>query len=861
MKSSKVIVPLFDHPTPLNSSSSFSTSTPNLFSIDSNNKTTENTLKEEESGDQELQNTSFQSPKIENKKKKAPKKKILSYAIFYPDLPGMHIAVNEFDYLIGGKIMESSICKMTTPHDAFPLLLIQPVNGISFRNYVSYLNKEREKLNSIATSSAIKNLGSFVLSEDSNTDTKSQSDKLPHTDQKNSKKEDINEDLSSSVELKEKTILIDGYYYSLRILLSLIIYPEDNLPNDIVLEKVKENDTYRMVCLYNNRAFGDSIVSRRISIFNSVKLQFRSIFFCLNKMTQPIDEKVVDFFKGVDVYQLLKKWLTVLCLYDSMLNKKKEQTFKATPPKKSEMTHKRGVSLNLSGKLFGSPPPTPVQPEESINIDQPFIERLREEGSSGWTSEEKFLFSTVETLNFQETTNKIARGGTISCNISLEPEMLEKIFSRFKNIQKIFSAQTTRSTHFELLYLVDPQLLKIYTISFTSSKDVMERYKNLPFGYEPQNEGNDQEIASFSIQSQRAFPSLSSSSSKNIYQSFLKNTCVDCLTLLKLLRQFDYQGTNASKYVDSIEHGKIEVLDTIEVDLREKVVNSLDWYNIKNTFHPSLIQKISTFNLTNICLLNCLTLDNKKLKTVVEGSNLIKLNLNGCKNLKENALSYLKTRTIEYLNLSNTGISIIKSTSFLSNLMQFPSLKEMIFNCCKDLKEVYIEAPNIAYFSGIDCRSLKKLVVSTTKKNCYCKLEGSVELEYQLLLESHLYLSFLLDTYKVKIGKSEIYSISHQEIRNTGTRSFRAKYLHNIFQERLNHFQDQIEIFDFISIHSFLISVFSLLIGRPILIISNSNLDSAQKLRDLLLHFIPGNVHLYKRLDLSEGNRFFFNFF
>ena len=870
LKSSKTVIPLYSLPTPTQQST-FSTSSPNLLNAELNTtkKPEEQTVdekeekeednEEKEEGNEEREdkhNTSFEFSNNDNKKTLKPIKKLLSCVLFYPDLPGIHIAVNEFDYLIGGKIIESSICKMSTPHDVFPLLLIQPIHGIPFRKYVTYLNKEREKLNLIANS-PMRNPSS--VNEESKIHSEND---LPKRNE-SSKKEEKNDEISLSGELTEKTILIDGYYYSLRILLSLIIYPEDNLPNDIVLEKIKENGNYRMVCLYNNRAFGDPIVSRRISIFNSVKLQFKSAFFCLNKMTQPIDEKVVEFFKKVDVYQLLKKWLTILSLYDSMLASNNKEKFKVVPPKKSEMTHKRGVSLNISSKLFGSSTPILPQPEENTNnIDQPFIESLREEGSHGWSPEEKFLFSEVDILNFQETTNKIARGGTLSCNISLEPEMLQKMFSRFKNIQKIFLSQTTRSTHFELLYLTDPQLLKIYTISFTSSKDVLERYKSLPFGYEPQNEENDQEIAGFSVQSQRAFPSLSSSSSKNIYQSFLKKTCVDCLTLLKLLRELDYQRTNATKYVNSIEHGKIDVLDTIEVDLREKVVNSMDWYNIKNSLHPSLIQKISSFNLTNICLLNCLTLDNKKLKTIVEGSNPIKLNLNGCKNLKENSLSYIKTKTIEYLNISNTGISIIKSTSFLSNLMQFPSLKEMIINCCKDLKEVYIEAPNIAYFSGIDCRSLKKLVVSTNRKNCYCKLEGSIELEYQLLLESHLYLSLLLDTYKSKIGKSELYSISHQEIRNTGSRSYRAKYLHNIFQERLNHFQDHIEIFDFISLQSFLISIFSLLIGRPILIISNSNSEEkSQKVRDLLLHFIPGNIHLYKRLDLSEGIQIYFTFF
>jgi hypothetical protein len=166
-------------------------------------------------------------------------------------------------------------------------------------------------------------------------------------------------------------------------------------------------------------------------------------------------------------------------------------------------------------------------------------------------------------------------------------------------------------------------------------------------------------------------------------------------------------------------------------------------------------------------------------------------------------------------------------------------------------------------FLGIDCRQLKKLVVSTTKKNCYCKLEGSIELEYQLLLESHLYLSFLLDNYKIRIGKSEVYSHSHQEIRNTGSRSFRAKYLYNLFQERLNHLQDQVSIFDSISLHSFMISIFSLLIGRPILILSNSpnSFESAKQLRDLLLHFTPGNIHLYKRLDLSDGIHHFYFYF
>ncbi|MBW8308766.1 MAG: hypothetical protein K0M45_03865 [Candidatus Paracaedibacteraceae bacterium] len=106
---------------------------------------------------------------------------------------------------------------------------------------------------------------------------------------------------------------LDPYFFSQSVIMAMLLNPEDGKPSNYVLEPSHRNPgLYRIIGIDNDQAFAPEITKPDEQAQSKPVVRLKSILFCLDQMEEIIHPEVANRILELDVYALLKDWLTEL---------------------------------------------------------------------------------------------------------------------------------------------------------------------------------------------------------------------------------------------------------------------------------------------------------------------------------------------------------------------------------------------------------------------------------------------------------------------------------------------------------------------------------------------------------------------
>jgi WD40 repeat protein len=179
---------------------------------------------------------------------------LVAYAKIYPEAPGVQLQADTLSQRLSGTNFHSTLAKvipLSNPQQSFPLLFSQVVA------------------------------------------------------------ETIQEHLNQDKDLTEIETQLDPFYFSLKLLETLVISPEDDKPDNVGLYRLA-NNKYRLISFDADHAFYPAMMERIGLTGKERKVQLKSIALCFAQMQNTIHPDAKSLFLSFKPYDLLQDFLLEL---------------------------------------------------------------------------------------------------------------------------------------------------------------------------------------------------------------------------------------------------------------------------------------------------------------------------------------------------------------------------------------------------------------------------------------------------------------------------------------------------------------------------------------------------------------------
>jgi hypothetical protein len=456
------------------------------------------------------------------------------------------------------------------------------------------------------------------------------------------------------VDLLQVESKLDAFYFSLKVLETLIIRPEDDKPDNLGFRELS-NGNYRLISFDADHAFYPATVGRG-SITKEIKLQLKTIVFCFKQMLDAINPDARELFLSLDAYALLKDFLQELDLdYQMQLFSRKEILhFLEHREETKKIWLANALELGGVAELYQR-----IKRIQAALQDTTVVGHLD-------------LFARIEPLA-SDYYAKLHQGSLQSPGerwAALLPSTEYKLVvtSKCDRVVQQSILRTTEKAKASLTIINEEQ--------FKQQRDNMRRQQI----YHPQ---------------------LALSELTGIEYQY-RNIAVLLQDLqLGITQQRDHTHPSFINAYPFIQEQVLKRLDFAEV---RYAVPELPAHFIK-----SIANNLPT-TLRELHLKNCTALEYKHLETILEKNiELQILNLSGCASLEEGwsgmGASIGKLQHLEYLNLSGTNIKVLATYGFSLSWykLNLPWLRRLILQHCNKLNVIAIDCPKLEQLEIINC--------------------------------------------------------------------------------------------------------------------------------------------------------------
>jgi small GTP-binding protein len=522
----------------------------------------------------------------------------IAYVKAYPELPGIQTAVDSLSAHVSGDYLKSTVIKCTQPNsnESFPLLISQAVPG--------------ETLQSV---------------------------------------------LRQKKSLEEVDVNVDPKSFTLKVLESLLVNPEDDKPDNIVAEFFTNHEgerKCRLVSVDSDHAFVDPLVETG-SVFKKEKVQVKSIVYCFNAMKNELSSQAIKEFLLLDPIKVLTDWLSGLDVYNQRYVGQRQ--------------------LQLPG-LFLETEINRYAESKDFCFIQVFFE-------PGWISSmyEKFL-------KLQAALRENPPNDHLELLTLIEPRLAlyyEKVFTEHKTARERFQALPT-----EYVMVTEKQT---NTVKYQSTLKTKEKVL-------------------------RSITIADAQKKKDLKTAIKENTVFDPKKALHSeLQAIHERYQNIQLILKQISEGNIEVLEQISYGnyLKERVINNLDFSKLDDEKIRRILWILPGIAFQSLSLKGCSILTDEILEPILKNSpGLREIDLSDCPLLTDTTFFNLAVycKNICKIVMERTRLNNLQK--IFGRSISFPVLRVLHLRECGDLTTLILDVPRLERLFLASCILLNKLEIN-----------------------------------------------------------------------------------------------------------------------------------------------------
>ncbi|MBW8308218.1 MAG: hypothetical protein K0M45_01015 [Candidatus Paracaedibacteraceae bacterium] len=453
---------------------------------------------------------------------------------------------------------------------------------------------------------------------------------------------------------------LDSKSFSESMLLTLLVNPEDDKPDNYILEPLATDaHKYRLIGVDNDHAFMPTIARESDDPRAKKQLQVKSVLYCMDQMNDPVHEEVREAFATLDPYQLLSEWLADL----SRLETKYEALF----------TNAEAVSLA----------------EKDCIVCLPFKEQMMTQ-----------LYDKLVRLQRLFSAKSLGRS-------SRETQPRNNVLNPRRPRAFPTSMSPTSISHMEVLRRLEPLLANRYKPAFDLNKPIAlkDRFRTI-HGTEYRIDDRQKLVSTTS--SRLLLDSLDIPVQDSL---ILSNRRLGMLKVSKA--QEELKAIQA--YRDAQLLGSDQSLETFSrlssENARATFLSRFDCAVLDTAQQQALLRSIKDSDPRSLTFKNCeaLTLDIFK---AFEKGNLGKLNLSGLKNIDKNWMEELSKAP------SLRGLSIRYGTGLRNAIgpFSFNQITTLVMSHCENLTILNLKTPLLTKLAITDCRKLQNVTIAIQPK-------------------------------------------------------------------------------------------------------------------------------------------------
>ncbi|WP_051908367.1 hypothetical protein [Candidatus Odyssella acanthamoebae] len=453
---------------------------------------------------------------------------------------------------------------------------------------------------------------------------------------------------------------LDSKSFSESMLFTLLVNPEDDKPDNYILEPLATNaHKYRLIGVDSDHAFMPTVARESDDPRAKKQLQVKSVLYCLDQMNDPVHEEVREAFATLDPYQLLSEWLADL----SRLETKYEALF----------TNAEAVSLA----------------EKDCIVCLPFKEQMMTQ-----------LYDKLVRLQRLFSAKSLGRS-------SRETQPRNNVLNPRRPRAFPTSMSPTSISHMEVLRRLEPLLANRYKPAFDLNKPIAlkDRFRTI---HGTEYRIDDRQGLVSTTSSRLLLDSLDIPVQDSL---ILSNRRLGMLKVSKA--QEELKAIQA--YRDAQLLGSDQSLETFSKlsseNARATFLSRFDCAVLDTAQQQALLRHVKDSDPRSLTFKNCeaLTLDIFK---AFEKGNLGKLNLSGIKNIDKNWMEELSKAS------SLRGLSIRYGTGLRNAIgpFSFNQLTTLVMSHCENLTDLNLLTPLLAKLAITDCRKLQNVTIPIQPK-------------------------------------------------------------------------------------------------------------------------------------------------